>query len=267
MRLLSVVLNSCSDAGVMFEDTLWRKVERRLAIFAATKPIIMQNQKSIVSFTFDDVPQSACRLGRDILERHDAHGTYYVCGGLTDSNSSQAKAHSRHDLQRLLSAGHELGCHGFAHKNYQTLSDEEVRADILRNGFFFQELGCGLRPLNFAYPFGCVSPAAKRLIGASYASARGIRGRLNVNHTDLALLNAVPLYESFWTERSLARLIERNVRKRGWLIFFTHEIAPDPDRFGCTPSLLEFAVREAKNSGGQVMTVKDVVAMRQDSLI
>src|SRR5437660_4154137 len=109
----------------MFEDTLWRKVERRLAVFAATKPITLRNQSTIVSFTFDDVPQSACHRGRDILERHDCHGTYYVCGGLTDSNSFQTRKHSRGDLQRLLSAGHELGCHGFDHKNYKTLSSEQ----------------------------------------------------------------------------------------------------------------------------------------------
>src|SRR5262249_54755284 len=98
------------------------------------------------------------------------------------------------------------------------------------------------------------------LIGNAFISARGIRSRLNVNCADLALLNAVPLYESRWTEVSLARVIAHNAQKMGWLIFFTHDIVTDPDMFGCTPSLLEFAVREARNAGCEVMTVKDVVA-------
>jgi peptidoglycan/xylan/chitin deacetylase (PgdA/CDA1 family) len=249
-------------ADVKFEDTLWRKVARRLAIFAAPRRVSLQSRSGIVSFTFDDVPQSACHQGRDILERYNFRGTYYVSGGLTDSNGSQARKHSRADLQRLLTAGHELGCHGFAHKNYQTLTSQEIRADIDRNRAFFQDLG-GSLAVNFAYPFGCVNPAVKRLIGDTFISARGIRARLNLEYADLALLNAVGLSDCLWTEESLAQLIGRAAQKKAWLIFVTHAVAPDPDRFGCTPSLLEFAVREAKTCGCRVMTVKDVLDKKQ----
>ena len=36
----------------------------------------------MVTFTFDDVPASACDLGASILETYDARGTFYVAGAL-----------------------------------------------------------------------------------------------------------------------------------------------------------------------------------------
>jgi len=240
----------------MEDNNLWHKVERRLARHLAAKRIRMRNNTAVVSFTFDDVPQSACRTGRDILERYGCRGTYYVCGGLTDWSSSNGSMHSRADLLSLLDAGHELGCHGYGHQNYQTLTIEEIRADISRNRIFFEELGCDVVALNFAYPFGCVSPVIKRVASHEFVSARGIRPDLNAYQADLALLNAPPLYEYLWNESSLGKLIDRNARKKAWLIFFTHEVVDEPDQFGCTPSLLDFAVRKAQESGALVLPVK-----------
>jgi peptidoglycan/xylan/chitin deacetylase (PgdA/CDA1 family) len=237
------------------DDSLWHKVERRIARFSARKPISMCNEMGVVSFTFDDVPQSACRRGRAILERYGYHGTYYICGGNTDLMSDKGNMHSRGDLLGLVEGGHELGCHGFGHRNYQTLTIEEIRADISRNRSFFEDLGCDVAAQNFAYPFGCVSPTVKRLIGREFISARGIRNDLNVNRADLALLNAPPLYQNLWNRTSLAELIERNARQKAWLIFFTHEVVDDPGEFGCTPSLLEFAVQETRASGCLVLPV------------
>lgn len=216
----------------------------------------MRNALGVVSFTFDDVPQSACRIGREILERHACRGTYYVSGGATDSDSRKGRMHSRGDLLGLLHSGHELGCHGFGHRNYQALTAEEIRADIGRNRRFFEDLGCDAAAQSFAYPFGCVSPSVKRLIGQEFASARGIHNELNIGRTDLALLNASPLYQKLWDQPCLATLIEQNAREKGWLIFFTHEVVKDPDEFGCTPSLLEFAIREANALGCRVLAVK-----------
>jgi hypothetical protein len=63
------------------------------------------------------------------------------------------------------------------------------------------------------------------------------------------------LYQKLWDQPRLATLIERNAREKGWLIFFTHEVVDDPDEFGCTPSLLEFAIREATSLGCRVLAV------------
>jgi len=241
-------------------NPMWAKVERRLARVFNSKKTTLDNESGLVSFTFDDVPQSACHIGSRILEEHGFVGTYYVCGGFTDQGCHQERFHSRDDLIALVERGHEVGSHGYGHLDYQSVSLGEVEADIEKNRGFFLELGWAQPPRNFAYPYGCVSPAVKALCGDRFLSSRGILGGVNGDPCDLALLKAVPLFEERQSEESLARLIEQTARSKGWLVFFTHSVVSDPGRFDCTPELLESAVRRAAESGCRISTVGSVLA-------
>jgi peptidoglycan/xylan/chitin deacetylase (PgdA/CDA1 family) len=247
------------DPTEISRKTVWQKAERRLAIWSPGNRVKLNIGTSIVSFTFDDVAQSACREGRDILENQDCRGTYYVSGGFTGLQSQNEAFHTHADLVGLRDAGQELACHGFAHKNYQTLSEAMIRSDIAQNRIFFERLGCDVSASNFAYPFGCVSPFAKRLVSSEFISARGGRNRPNRRYADLALLCSMPLYEKFWTHASLARLLDAMVERAGWLIFVSHGVMNEPDEFGCTPSLLKFAVSYATSARLRVLPVRDAL--------
>ena len=243
--------------------TLREILERRVSRVVRAKRIPMRNTVGVVSFSFDDVSRSACRKGRDLLEAHDSLGTYYACGGLTDRirGNGAEPFHSRADLLGLAEAGHELGCHGFAHLPYQQRDLDEVRADLERNRAFFGELGRDLPPANFAYPYGQVAPAIKGIIRERYVSARGVRAAVNLKSVDLALLAAVPLYSSELPEAAVAELIERTQRERGWLIFFTHGVVDTPGPFDCTPALLDFALASAARSDCRVLTVAHALGL------
>ena len=54
---------------------------------------------------------------------------------------------------------------------------------------------------------------------------------------------------------SIIRLIEANNRKKGWLIFATHDVFESPTEFGCTPVFLEKVVRHVIESGARVLPV------------
>ena len=47
----------------------------------------------------------------------------------------------------------------------------------------------------------------------------------------------------------IVRLIAETVHRRGWLIFYSHEVAEHHGRFGVSPDLLEWAVSTAKRAG------------------
>ena len=51
--------------------------------------ININNRNTIFSFSFDDVPISAMRVGARILESHSAPGTFYVAMGMSDEKWSQ----------------------------------------------------------------------------------------------------------------------------------------------------------------------------------
>src|SRR5258708_35453756 len=56
------------------------KASRFLARNVHTKTLALRNGQPLVTFTFDDVPASACHVGALIIERYGARGTYYVSG-------------------------------------------------------------------------------------------------------------------------------------------------------------------------------------------
>jgi len=237
---------------------LWSKFERRLARLLGRRMVPLANKRPIVSFTFDDVPRSACVEGADILERHGALGTFYICGGWTTRDGG-SRMHSIADLRRLLLSGHEIGCHGFAHPDYQAIGAAGAIEDMRRNLKFLEDLGVSADGLNFAYPFGCVSPRLKRAAGARYASARGVVPRNQIGRADLNCLDSVPLYSSTTGKAEVSAMIESNAKTGGWLIFFTHDVQQDPGLHGCTPSLLEDAVRCALSTGSGVLSIRDAI--------
>ncbi|MDR3573981.1 MAG: polysaccharide deacetylase, partial [Anaerolineaceae bacterium] len=55
------------------------------------------------------------------------------------------------------------------------------------------------------------------------------------------------------------RLILENERRKGWLIFYSHDVASRPSQFGCTPELLEAVVSFGADRGIKMTTVADAV--------
>ncbi len=245
----------------MYQTTTWQRVERRLAKVLNRRMCRMQNAGGLVSFSFDDVPASACRTGLSILERHGALGTFYVCGSLTDTVAPEGEMHTHADLKRLQSNGHEIGSHGFAHLNYQHLSVQRAYEDICANRAFFAENGMDKAGATFAYPFGCASLRSKALIAQEFACARITEGGVNLKTMDLGLLKAVPLYSGRTTEQAISASLKRTAAAAGWLIFYTHDVCDSPGRYGCTPRLLEFAAREARHLGLTVLPVQDALRL------
>lgn len=217
----------------------------------------MRTGGGIVSFSFDDVPASACRTGLEILERHGTHGTFYVSGALTDTVTPVGEMHTHADLLRLKNNGHEIGSHGFAHLNYQTLSTERAHQDIDANRRFFADTGLSDAGDTFAYPFGCANPRAKALVVHEFSCARTTSGGINIKTLDVGLLKAVALYDERTSEQDIAGCLEKTAAESGWAIFYTHEVCENHGAHGCSPQLLEFAVSQSRQLGLTVLPVKD----------
>lgn len=221
----------------------------------------MRNPFPLVSISFDDAPRSACLLGRSILEKQGALGTYYVAGGLTGHTEEGKPCHTLADLQSLASTGHELGCHTWGHRNLSRLSPGEIENEIALNGRFLGDLGCPVGNTNFSYPFGGIGLHAKLLCPGRYRSCRATGGGINAGRMNLAALRAVGLYSSRLDETGLRALLEETRRVRGWLILYSHDVEESPSRWGCTPALLDMALRLAGQYDCRVATVDAALAL------
>ena len=64
----------------------------RAAMHFRTKTALLNNAAPIVSFTFDDVPESAFSVGAATLDAHGVKGTFYIAGALCDTVDSDGRS-------------------------------------------------------------------------------------------------------------------------------------------------------------------------------
>jgi peptidoglycan/xylan/chitin deacetylase (PgdA/CDA1 family) len=208
-----------------------------------------------LSVTFDDFPRSAWTNGRAVLERHGALATYYVAGGYCGARERGIDYFDEADLAAVAAAGHEIGGHSFSHVHLPHRRSAEVEADCERNQKFLGRFTGGAAISSFAYPYGDVCVRTKRLAAERFVTARGIRPGVNYDPVELALLLAVPLERRSWSASAWRKLVAQAADRRGWLILFTHDVCAEPSRHGCTPRMLDEAVRTARDHGLQIATV------------
>ncbi len=238
---------------------LSQRLADRALEFLRPRPTRFAWPGGVVSFSFDDVPASAFQQGGEILERRGVRGTYYVAAGLAGTCGDVGRMFEVEDLARAHTRGHELGCHTFGHLNCAQSDARTMEAEFDANAQSLSRLPQGEAPSSFAYPFGAVSSLARRIAGRRFDTCRGIRPGVNSGTLDRADLRANKIYAASFDEARARALIDQAVSDGGWVIFYTHDVAPAPSAYGCLPEQLEAVVAYAA-ARATVLPVRDVVA-------
>ena len=224
---------------------LKKKVDRWLAKKMARHLVPMENQAPVVSFTFDDFPESAATIGARILQDRGALGTFYMAGGLLGRLSGGVQIASREQVNELWNAGHEIGCHTFSHVAVDRLAAAALEEELRANSAMFSEQHRDRTLTSFSYPFGLMSLAAKRILARHFVTCRSAEPGIHAGKVDLACLRALRLYDTQIDRRRIDHHMNELLSKNGWLIFYTHDVAEHPTRWGCSPGLTEYAVDRA----------------------
>ena len=241
---------------MQIDRNLLDRVFRKLHPVATTR---MHNKRPIISFTFDDFPHSAAANGAHILERYRVRGTFYVAGSYCGRVVDGVPQYYPEDLKTLSLAGHEIGCHTFNHPRVSTLTTKRLVEEIELNAAFIAHHLPTVVMRTFAYPFGDVSFNAAHELQRVFAGCRGIQSGLNSKTVDLGRLRATQLYNRTIDSENISNLIQKAQAPRSWLIFYTHDVDDVPSQFGCTPALLEHAVKTAASSGAKILSVTDAI--------
>lgn len=232
------------------------KVARFLARRIRGKRLALRDAPPMVSFTFDDVPVSACKIGAPILERHGARGTFYVAGaGCGTAGPGGPLRASTAQLRSIWQNGHEIGCHTFSHQAVPHVTLDELGLELDRNRSVLKTIATDIVVRNFAYPYGDLSVRSKRYLEARFDSCRTCHTGINRVVAELGALDAWPLENASLDRAKIGALVAETVQSRGWLIFYSHEVADQPNRYGVSPDLLEWAVSTAKRSGCVLTTI------------
>src|SRR5579863_4942995 len=96
-------------------QTLLTGVLRKAARHHRSKPFVMRNNAPIVSFTFDDVPDSAYINGAAVLDTRKVRGTFYIASGTCGRRDTYWRVIGADQVRALHERGHEIGCHTFSH--------------------------------------------------------------------------------------------------------------------------------------------------------
>jgi peptidoglycan/xylan/chitin deacetylase (PgdA/CDA1 family) len=240
------------------------EVRRRVLCHFHSRLVPLGDKGPLISFSFDDFPRTAYTVGAPILKSFGARGTYYVSAGLMNTANDLGEQYHLEDLQDLVAQGHELGSHTFSHLSCRAVPLQTFRDDLKKGRQAICELSGLADSGNFAYPYGDVTLRAKKTLGPDLVSCRSTIGGINGPEADLNLLRANRLYGGIDEFTGVQRLIRENEERKGWLIFYSHDVRPQPSRFGCTPALLEATVSFAAQSKATVLTVADALAKLQE---
>ena len=233
---------------------------RRRALCALyRRTVSLGNRGPIVSFTFDDFPRTAYSTGGAILEKFGTRGTYYVAGGLMNVRNDLGELFVADDLHSLVERGHELGTQTFHHSSGRSLPLAAFLDDVQMGMKAMERIGVP-DSSNFAYPYGHATLRSKKNLGPVFASSRSVIPGLNGPEIDLNLLLANRLYGGADQCPLVEDLILRNEREKSWLIFYTHDVRPNPSEYGCTPGLFEYAVARVVRGGSRILTVRQALA-------
>ena len=231
------------------------KFSSRLARHVACERRRLINDRPMVSFTFDDVAQSAADTGAPLLESAGERGTYFINTGLIGRERCEYRIADRDSIRALHLRGHEIGLHGHEHRAVGSFSENAFQEDLLRCQAQLTSIHPDIRATNFAYPFGMVDFNRKRQLSSLVRSSRGIAPGINAGVFDPQFLKCVELATERLTPSALAAYIRAAAAANGWLIFLIHDVSKRHSSYGCTPELMEDALTQARRNGLENVTI------------
>lgn len=135
---LLAALGTTSLAQVFFGETT-----RKIPVYAVD---MSGSEEKVIALTFDAAWGADKTQGIiDIMNKHDAKGTFFLVGFWIDKYEEETKA--------IAKAGFDIGNHSRNHLNMPKLSDGEMRAEIEYVNDRVKEL-TGITPTYFRAPFG-----------------------------------------------------------------------------------------------------------------
>lgn len=126
-------------------------------------PVQAAEETKYVALTFDDGPSG--KFTRELLDGLYDRGvkaTFLLCG---------YRMKDYPDItQRIFDEGHEIGYHGYSHKNMQELSRRDIAAEIADTDALLPE---GCHPRYLRPPGGCCSDAVRQVAQARNLAVLG----------------------------------------------------------------------------------------------
>lgn len=231
------------------------RIRRRWTASRVVAPLGRRPKGLWLSVSFDDAPLSAALNGAPLVETAGAVATWYIATGLLGALSAGGPIVDATTVRRLAGDGHEIALHGHAHADMDRMPTDRAVADIMQNRDALAQIIAGAPAPHLAYPYGTTSLALKRRLKDMVATARGVRGGINAQDSDLMQLEALDLRPDPPSHLRAVAAMENAARDGGWVILFTHDVTAEPGPFGVTPDVLRGLLSRARDLGATILPV------------
>ncbi len=183
-----------------------------------------QGRKAALSLTFDDGLQEHYTLLRQELNSRGLRATFAIIGSKVGSmmRSSQDKAMGISGtpcmtwqmIQQLAADGHEIGSHGWEHKNVTKLPAEQLRYEVQHNDSIIM-MHTGRFPMSYFYPGNQKDSVTIAFCERNRVGSRTFQTSIGSKR------------DTLWLRQWVDGLVE----KRKWGIGMTHGITTGYDHF------------------------------------
>ena len=118
--------------------------------------------------TFDDGMLSQYTYAKPILDKYNFRATFYIICNSVDKENRM----NWNNIQTLQEEEHEIGSHSMNHKRLNTLSEEEIRYEIIESRRCLQEKGFNVTSFSFPYNDGDNNKNILKIVADNYYIAR-----------------------------------------------------------------------------------------------
>ena len=238
-------------------SSITTKIMRRVTPMRRRRLLSFNIDRPVVSFTFDDCPQSAITHGLRPLESEGWRGSVYIAARLFGITNHHGLHMTGEDTKAVFENGHEIGDHGYSHIDGNQTPLRQFKNDIEINQTILADLG--LPPCKtFAYPFGEVTPQLKHSLKTRFTGMRGIQPKPMVGYVDLNQIASTPVYAGTDFDTAIKQ-IKALKETPAWLTLFTHDIQDTPSNWGCTPAQMIAIIKAVKEIGAIVLPVCEAI--------
>jgi peptidoglycan/xylan/chitin deacetylase (PgdA/CDA1 family) len=118
--------------------------------------------------TFDDGMLTQYTYAKPILDKFNFKATFYIICNSVDKENRM----NWNNIQTLEEEEHEIGSHSMTHKRLSTLSEEEIRYEIIEAKRCLQEKGFNVTSFSFPYNDGDNNKNILKIVADNYYIAR-----------------------------------------------------------------------------------------------
>lgn len=210
-------------------------------------------KRPLVSLTFDDGWESAYTEVLPLLTWYDYKGTFFLY-----SDAINWKHYITTDqVREIHHKGHEIGAHSIDHADLATLLPSLVEDQLSKPKKVLEEM-IQAPVIDFAAPYGSVSPLVLKLIPKYYQSNRSVdektyNTKANFDRYDIKI-KAIRVTT---TPEQVEEWLDFAQKNKLWLVFVYHEVDLGQRAYSTTPENFEKHLKAIKARNLPVVTIRE----------